>query len=153
MTTQSRTKLGDTVSELSPFLGSNVKANIDKTKFSMITPEIESKLPSPRNGGEPIDAIIVGIESHICVTQTTLDLLERGHRVYVLIDGVSSINPEERGVALARLRDAEAVVTSSESVLFEVLGDAGREGFKEVSSVVKEMKDETRGALGVFARI
>lgn len=119
----------------------------------MITPEIESKLPSPRNGGEPIDAIIVGIESHICVTQTTLDLLERGHRVYVLIDGVSSINPEERGVALARLRDAEAVVTSSESVLFEVLGDAGREGFKEVSSVVKEMKDETRGALGVFARI
>lgn len=110
-------------------------------------------MPAPRAGGEALDVIIVGIEAHICVTQTTLDLLERGHRVYVVVDGVSSINPEERGVALARLRDAGAVVTSSESVLFEMLGDASRNGFKEVSGVVKEMKEETRGALGVFAKI
>lgn len=128
-------------------------ANVDKTRFSMVTPEIEGRMPAPRAGGEALDVIIVGIEAHICVTQTTLDLLERGHRVYVVVDGVSSINPEERGVALARLRDAGAVVTSSESVLFEMLGDASRNGFKEVSGVVKEMKEETRGALGVFAKI
>lgn len=153
MTTQSRAKLGDTVSELQPYLTRNVKANVDKTKFSMVTPDLEAQLPVPAKGETPLDAIIVGIETHICVTQTTLDLLERGHRVYVIVDGVSSINPEERGVALARLRDAGAVITSSESVLFEALGDADRSGFKEVSGVVKEMKEETKGALGVFAKI
>ncbi|RMJ27918.1 isochorismatase [Aspergillus sp. HF37] len=158
VTTQSRAKLGDTVAELHPYTSpstnsANVRANIDKTFFSMITPEIDAQLPSPRGENGPLDAIIVGIESHICVTQTTLDLLERGHRVYVIVDGVSSINPEERGVALARLRDAGAVVTSSESVMFEVMGDAKNEGFKEVSGVVKEMKEETKEAMGILARI
>lgn len=119
----------------------------------MVTPELDSLLPSPSSGSQPLDVIIVGIETHICVTQTTLDLLERGHRVYVIVDGVSSINPEERGVALQRLRDAGAVITSSESILFEILGDASNNGFKEVSGVVKETKEETKGALGVFAKI
>ncbi|CAG8336049.1 unnamed protein product [Penicillium salamii] len=148
ITTQSRAKLGPTVSELSPQItGPNIRADIDKTLFSMVTPEIEKLLPPS------LDVIIVGIETHICVTQTTLDLLERGHRVYVLVDGVSSMNAEERGIALARLRDAGAIVTSSESILFEILGDAGHEGFKAVSGIVKETKESTKGALGAFSKI
>lgn len=154
ITTQSRAKLGNTVSELQPHLqGAHIRADIDKTLFSMITPEIESLLPRAGQGQQGLDAIIVGIETHICVTQTTLDLLARGHRVYVLADGVSSINPEERGIALARLRDAGAVVTSSESVLFEILGDAVHEQFRAVSGLVKETKEETKGALEVFSKI
>lgn len=157
VTTQNRTKLGNTASELQPYLSKDsqvqVQADIDKTLFSMITPELLANFPNPRNGEKVLDIILVGIETHICVTQTTLDLLERGHRVYVIADGVSSINPEERGVALQRLRDAGAIVTSSESVVFECLQDAKREGFKEVSGVVKEMKDETKESLGVFARM
>lgn len=153
ITTQSRAKLGNTVAELQTHLtGPNIRADIDKTLFSMITPEVEALLPSTDNK-TPLDVIIVGIETHICVTQTTLDLLERGHRVYVLVDGVSSINPEERGIALARLRDAGAVVTSSESVLFEVLRDANHEQFRVVSGLVKEMKEETKASLGVFSKI
>lgn len=117
----------------------------------MITPEIDALLPkAPQT---VLDAIIVGIESHICVTQTTLDLLARGHRVYVLADGVSSCNAEERVVAFARLRDAGAIVTTSESILFEILGDAGHPQFKTVSGLVKETKEETSGALEVFAKI
>lgn len=171
VTTQNRSRLGDTVTELQPFLsGSNLRANVDKTLFSMITPEIQALLPSPVvtatatsqtdqggsnvvQAGGPIDAIIVGIETHICVTQTTLDLLSMGHRVYVLVDGVSSINPEERGIALSRLRDAGAIVTTSESILFEILGDAARGEFKTISALVKETKEETKSALGVFAKI
>jgi nicotinamidase-related amidase len=130
ITTQSRTKLGTTVPELAANLtGPNIRADIDKTLFSMITPELERQLPS-----RPLDVIIVGIETHICVTQTTLDLLERGHRVYILVDGVSSINPEERGIALARLRDAGAIVTA-------------------VTGLVKETSEGTKSALGAFSKI
>lgn len=156
ISTQNRSRLGDTVSELQPHLSGpdiNIRANIDKTLFSMVTPEIDALLPRPADGEPPLDAIIVGIETHICVTQTALDLLDRGHRVYVLVDGVSSMNKEERSIALARLRDAGATVTSSEGVLFEILGDAKRAEFKAVSGLVRETKEETRGALEVFSKI
>ncbi|EER45798.1 isochorismatase domain-containing protein [Histoplasma capsulatum H143] len=149
ITTQNRARLGTTVSELGPYIdpatNPNVRADLDKTLFSMVTPELKAQFPA-----QPLDAIIVGIESHICVTQTTLDLLALGHRVYVVADGVSSVNPEERVVALARLRDAGAIVTTSESLLFEIMGDAKHAVFKQVSGLVKETGDETKKALGVF---
>ncbi|BCS18328.1 putative isochorismatase family hydrolase [Aspergillus puulaauensis] len=154
ITTQNRARLGPTVPKLQEHLqGPNVRADVDKTLFSMITPEIEQLLPVPAKGEAPIDAIIVGIETHICVTQTTLDLLEKGHRVYILVDGVSSVNPEERGIALARLRDAGAIVTTSESLLFEILADAGDKNFKMITGLVKETKDETKEALEKLSKI
>jgi isochorismate hydrolase len=98
-------------------------------------------------GPERREVVIVGIESHICVTQTALDLLAEGHRVYVLADGVSSCNPEEVPIALARLRSEGVVVTSSESFLYECMGDAGIGEFKEMSRLVKEFGGETREGL------
>jgi isochorismate hydrolase len=62
--------------------------------------DITTKLPVPSN------VAIVGIESHVCVLQTTLDLLKAGHHVYVISDGVSSCNKEEIPIALARMRQA-----------------------------------------------
>lgn len=59
------------------------------------------------------------------MTQTALDALANGHKVYVLADGVSSCNPQEVPIALARLRQAGAVITTSESWLYECMGDAG----------------------------
>ncbi|KAL4818760.1 Isochorismatase-like protein [Aspergillus spinulosporus] len=154
VTTQNRARLGPTVPALQQLLnGPNVRADIDKTLFSMITPEIDGLLPVPKKGEALMDAIIVGIETHICVTQTALDLLERGHRVYVLVDGVSSINGEERGIALARLRDAGAIVTTSESILFEILGDANHQHFKAITGLVKETKEETKEALEKLSKI
>ncbi|KAL2363343.1 hypothetical protein RJZ56_003770 [Blastomyces dermatitidis] len=160
ITTQNRARLGATVSEFNPYLdpatNPNVRADLDKTLFSMVTPELKACLPTTTtaaaDGGQPVplDAIIVGIESHICVTQTTLDLLALGHRVYVVADGVSSVNPEERVVALARLRDAGAIVTTSESLLFEIMGDAKHAVFRQISGLVKESGEETKKALGVF---
>jgi isochorismate hydrolase len=72
-----------------------------------------------------LSCIIVGIESHICITQTTLDLLRKKHKVYVIADGVSSCNKEEIPIALARLRHEGAIVTTSESFLYELVGEAG----------------------------
>ena len=90
---------------------------------------------------------IVGIESHICVTQTTLDALRNGHKVYVIADGVSSCNREEVNIALDRLRKEGAVVTSSESWLYEVMGDAGIQEFKQIAGLVKEESGRTKEAL------
>ncbi len=74
--------------------------------------------------GQAHEIAVVGIEAHVCVTQTVLDLLTHGHKVYILADGVSSSHPGEASTALERLRSAGAVVTTSESWLFEVMGDA-----------------------------
>jgi isochorismate hydrolase len=97
--------------------------------------------------------VIVGIESHICVTQTALDLLRDGHRVYVIADGVSSCNKEEVPIALARLRHEGAVVCTSESWLYECVGDAGIPEFKDVIKVVKESHTSTKDVLGVLCKI
>ena len=58
------------------------------------------------------------------MTQTALDLLTEGHRVYIIADGVSSCNEGERNIALERLRAEGAIVTTSESWLYECMGDA-----------------------------
>lgn len=118
-TTQSAAKLGPLCSELTE----NPIFTVDKTAFSMMVPELREALSSA-SPYQPFQAAIVGIESHICVTQTALDLLAEGHRVYVIADGVSSCNEGERGVALARLRAEGAIVTTSESWLYECMGDA-----------------------------
>ncbi|KAK4650134.1 hypothetical protein QC762_702020 [Podospora pseudocomata] len=144
VTTQNRSRLGDTVAELKPHLArTTVKADIDKTRFSMFIPPI---LSDPVFSS-PAQVAIVGIESHICVTQTALDLLAAGHKVYVLADGVSSTNKEEVPIALARLRQAGAVVTSSESWIYELMGDAAVPEFKGIVNLVKDTGNETKGAL------
>lgn len=87
------------------------------------TPEVQKAIDSLNVTG-PLSAILVGIESHICITQTTIDLLRAGHKVYVIADGVSSCNKEEVPIALARLRHEGAIVTTSESFIYECMGDA-----------------------------
>ncbi|KAI1148659.1 Isochorismatase-like protein [Nemania diffusa] len=144
-TTQNGQKLGPIVAELQPLI-QDAALHLDKTLFSMLTPEVAAHAllaPTPRR-----EVVVVGIEAHICVTQTALDLLARGHKVYVLADGVSSCNEEEVPVALARLRAEGAVVTTSESWLFEAMGDAAIAEFRDVARLVKETGPDTKVALG-----
>ena len=113
----------------------------------MCVPGIASTLPPSSS------VIIVGIEAHICVLQTTLDLLAAGHKVYVLADGVSSCNKEEVPIALRRVVAEGGVVSTSESVLYEVMRDAGSEAFKGVAGLVKEWKERTREGLQTLCKI
>lgn len=142
VTTQNAPKLGGIVPELTPLCEKAV-CNVDKTSFSMWVPELSKHF----NGQAPCEVAIVGIESHICVTQTTLDLLAAGHKVYILADGVSSCNMEEIPVALDRLRAEGATVTTSESWLYECMGDAGIAEFKEIAKLVKETNQDTKEAM------
>jgi isochorismate hydrolase len=143
VTTQNRARLGNSCSELA--LDSAVE-DADKTKFSMWVPSIARHFSS----SEPSEIVIVGIESHICVTQTTLDALAHGQKVYVLADGVSSCNPEEVPIALARLRAAGAIVTTSESFMYELMGDASIPEFKAIAGLVKESSKDTKDAMSTL---
>jgi len=82
-------------------------------------------------------ALVCGIEAHVCVSQTALDLLDRGLEVHVASDAVTSRTEENRDVGLRKLERAGAVVTSVETALFELLGAAGSEEFKTVQRLVK----------------
>ncbi|KAI9780468.1 MAG: hypothetical protein M1839_006742 [Geoglossum umbratile] len=146
-TTQSRGKLGETCPELS--LESAVE-HVDKSMFSMWVPDIRKHFELADG---PHEIVIVGIESHICVTQTTIDLLANGHKVYVLADGVSSCNPQEVPIALDRLRREGAVVTTSESFLFECMGDANISEFRQISTLVRDTKPNTKSALETLCKI
>ena len=118
-TTQNAARLGPTCTELAK----DLPPAIDKSAFSMMVPDLRNAL-GQRRPGEQYQVAIVGIETHICVTQTALDLLTEGHRVYIIADGVSSCNEGERSIALERLRAEGAIVTTSESWLYECMGDS-----------------------------
>jgi len=81
--------------------------------------------------------IVVGIEAHVCVQQTVLDLLRAGYLPYVCADAVSSRQPLDRQTAMARMRQAGAIITTTESVIFELLGQAGTQQFKQILRIVK----------------
>jgi len=81
--------------------------------------------------------LICGIETHVCVYQTTVDLLASGYEVEVVADVVSSRIDENREIALQRMRDEGAGITSVEMALFELMRVAEGPKFKEVSRIVK----------------
>ena len=81
--------------------------------------------------------IITGMETHICVLQTTLGLLERSYHVHVVSDAVCSRKEENHNIGIEFMRDAGAVITSTETVLFQLLGRAGTPEFKAISQRIK----------------
>lgn len=147
-TTQNAARLGPICSELS-LPSSTFQA--DKTAFSMFIPSLQSALKAASTSSYQI--AIVGIETHICVTQTALDLLAEGHKVYILADGVSSCNQGEIAIALRRLAAEGAVVTTSEGWLYECMGDASIPEFKAMAALVKETKENTKDAVHMLCKM
>ena len=82
-------------------------------------------------------ALLVGIETHVCVWQTAHDLLESEYEVHVAADAVSSRSPDNKQVGLQLMRDAGAKITCVETALFELMRVAGGPQFKEVSKLLK----------------
>ena len=83
-------------------------------------------------------ALVCGIESHVCVSQTAIDLLEAGLDVQVPLDAVSSRTEENKRVGLHKMERAGAVLTSVEASLFELLGRAGTDEFKRIQTLILE---------------
>ena len=85
-----------------------------------------------------IKVVVVGIEAHICVMQTVLDLLNQGFHVFVCVDAVSSRYDIDVKIALKRMQQAGAILVTAESCVYEWLETAANPAFKEISGMVQE---------------
>jgi nicotinamidase-related amidase len=120
--------LGSTIPEVAEHLD-GIECH-PKTVFS--APEAEGFDLDGRD-----QVVMCGIESHICVMQSALALLDRGLEVEVAADAVSSRSQQNKAIGLERMRMSGATITSVETALFELLGRAGTDEFKQIQGLVR----------------
>lgn len=123
--------LGPTV----PALAAKLPERPEKLAFSCCA--VPAVVDGFRRAARP-KVVLAGIETHVCVQQTALDLLAQDFRVYIPIDAVGSRYGTDHEVALRRLEKAGCTLTTTESCLFEWCGGADHPQFKAVSALVQE---------------
>jgi nicotinamidase-related amidase len=121
--------LGETVAEVAEHLPEGTQ-RIDKVRFSAA--EVDGF-----DLGERDQALVCGIETHVCVNQTVLDLIDEDVEVHVAADAVGSRTDANRELGLAKMESAGAVVSGVEMALFELLRGSDADAFKEVQGLVK----------------
>jgi len=125
--------LGETVQHLKNTLGPEQQF-LSKTAFSCMGDDTVRKTLLAM----PMDYwVLVGIEAHVCVLQTAKNLLEENKNVVVLNDAISSRSIYDYSSAIAELRDCGARISTTETILFELLGDSKASEFKEISQLVQ----------------
>ena len=132
-TTQYAKGLGNTAEEVRSLLP---ETGIDKQAFSCFGSDvfcsILKRLPGRRN-----TVLLCGMESHICVAQTALSALREGYLVHVASDAVSSRTEWNWKIGLQRMRDAGSVISSTKTIIYELLRSSGTEEFKEMLKWLK----------------
>ncbi|MDI1308879.1 MAG: isochorismatase family protein [Methylotenera sp.] len=123
--------LGHTLPELTALLP-NVKP-VEKLTFSCMAEPIFSRQLTRDHS----QIVLTGMEAHICILQTALDLLSAGKQVFVAEDAVISRNPANKANALARMREAGCIISNTESIVFEWLGIAKGDAFKAISKLIR----------------
>jgi len=122
--------LGATVAPLAPRLPHRP----EKLAFSSCAvPEIVDSFRARKR----TQIVLVGIESHVCVLNTALDLLADGFAVFLAVDAMASRYPIDHDVAVRRLERAGAILTTVETCAFEWLGSAAHPQFKAISALVQ----------------
>jgi len=122
--------LGATLSQI--YLPENTPI-LEKTKFSAFTPEVEKLIVE--TGKKSI--ILYGIEAHVCLTQTAIELLSKGYQVGIVADAVSSRHVDNKLYALTRLGNLGIHIVTTEMILFELINHAKHPKFKDISQLVK----------------
>ncbi len=106
---------------------------VEKMSFSACTAEVEEALAkAPRQ-----KILIAGIETHVCVFQTVRALLDKGYQVFVVSDAVSSRREENDQNGIALMQEMGAVITNTETVLFDLLKESTHPKFKELSKLIR----------------
>ncbi|XP_059473942.1 isochorismatase domain-containing protein 2-like [Neocloeon triangulifer] len=119
--------LGKTVPEIDI---SKAKVVSAKTRFSMLTPQVDKVLDEFSDRIKVV--VLFGIEAHVCVEQTALELLHRGYGVHIVADATTSRTHEDRLLAFERLRQVGCFISTREAVIFKLLGDKETPKFNEV---------------------
>ena len=123
-------KLGATIPELLPKAGFK---KIEKMDFSLANiPEFLKELKNKKI----TNLMVCGIETHICIQQTVLDCLEKGFEVILISDAMSSRNKLDHEIALQRMIQRGAILTTTESIIFELCKTADRKEFKEIRNII-----------------
>jgi nicotinamidase-related amidase len=125
--------LGRTAPEIRAVLPEDFEP-IEKTAFSSCGAQ---KFVEQLERAGARQVILCGIEAHVCVNQTTHDLLARGYRVHLLTDCISARAAHNKQVGLQKMRQSGALPSSTEMALFELMRDARHEQFKAVQKLVK----------------
>ena len=131
VTEQIPEKLGPTREEFQEFI---TEPPIAKSSFGCCG---EPAFFQPLEKTRRKQVILCGIETHVCVYQTALQLLATGHKVTVVTDAVSSRDPANKTLALRQMENEGVKLTGTEMVLFELLGDAKDPAFKSILQIVK----------------
>lgn len=105
----------------------------EKFLFSALTEELRDALKE--TGKKQV--ILTGMETHVCVYQTAVDLLQEGYSVFLPADGVSSRTEENKANALKLLSDQGALISNTETLLFELIESAKDPHFKELQALIK----------------
>jgi nicotinamidase-related amidase len=124
--------LGPTVPEISDALGDF--ESIEKMTFSCAG---EPKYVEAFRATGAVQAVLCGMETHVCVQQTALDLLAAGYQVHVAADAVRSRKKQDWAFSLERMRQADVVITTTEAIVFEMLVKCGTDEFKDISKSIK----------------
>lgn len=125
--------LGATLAPLQSLLKESYRPFV-KTAFSCVNdPAFEKHIHTFKQ----TQWVVVGLEAHICILQTVKDLLKKGDEVVVLNDAIASRSIFDYSTAIAEMRDAGARISSSETILFELIRDARHPQFKSISQLVK----------------
>ena len=127
-------KLGDTIPDIKELLHNFRLEPFPKNCFSCIADEsILKKLQSLKRK----QVLLVGIETHVCIYQTAMDLLELNYEVQVVADAVSSRTLDNKVIGLERMKSMGVAVSSVEMILFELLKVAEGAKFKDIMKIVK----------------
>lgn len=124
--------LGDILPEMREALGDYTPG--DKLSFSACG---EASLKAQFTALSRKNVIVFGIEAHVCVLQSVIDLKELGYQPILVADCIGSRRRSDMEYAIARARDEGAVVTTAEAILFELTERAGTDVFKSISRLVK----------------
>jgi nicotinamidase-related amidase len=122
-------------STLPAYAGATEQACVAKTVFSCCG---EENFVAALKATGADQVIITGMETHVCVLQTVLDLLDQGFAVQLVRDAVASRFDNDYTTALNQLERAGAVITSTETLLFQMVAGAGGDQFKTISKLVRQ---------------
>ncbi len=132
-TLQYQERMGDIIPEIKGLLPHGC-VPFDKLTFSVLG-DSACRSEISRSGRRQI--IVCGVESHICVLQSSLELMAAGYQVHIVSDAVSSRTAQNYEIGLQKAKSAGAVLTSVETALYEMLVEAGTPEFREILALIK----------------